>query len=315
MADHQLQSKREVQLHSHDFEWEDLARECQMQEKEDVEMIEDEEKEGLLETQQLAKEAKDKWDVFHQRNNGWLVACHSSHCVLSCSKLKLTRFCWCFIHPGKVYKPRNYLVKEFPELCAPEREVVEILELGCGYGSAIFPILTECPNVRAQACDFSAHAIDILQHNPEYDARRCRAFVCDIAQEELAGVAPESVDIVLMVFVLSALPPESFAHALQKVYAALRPGGVVCFRDYGLYDLAMRRNAKKLGPSLYYRSDGTLASFFSREALAQLFEQAGFRTLENEYCTVRLRNRKKGVTMDRVWLHAKLQKPKVKQEA
>ncbi|KAG7377121.1 Methyltransferase-like protein 6 [Phytophthora pseudosyringae] len=281
MADQSTKPRREVQLHSHDFEWEDLAKECQMQEEGDVEVLEDEAKEGLLETQQLAQEAKDKWDDFHRRNN------------------------------GKVYKPRNYLVKEFPELYTPEREVLEVLELGCGYGSAIFPILAECPNVHAQVCDFSAHAIDILQHNPEYEHTRCRAFVCDIAQEELAGVAPQSIDIVLMVFVLSALPPESFAHALQKLFTALQPGGILCFRDYGLYDLAMRRNAKKLGPNLYYRSDGTLAFFFSREVLAELFEQAGFRTLENEYCTVRLRNRKKGVTMDRVWLHAKFQKPEL----
>ncbi|KAG3119087.1 hypothetical protein PI124_g4806 [Phytophthora idaei] len=281
-ADQKLKPKREVQLHSRDFEWEDLAQECQLHAEGGDEVIEDEEKDGLLETQQLAKEAKDKWDDFHQRNN------------------------------GKVYKPRNYLVKEFPELYSPEREVVEVLELGCGYGSAIFPILAECPNIHAQVCDFSAHAIDILQHNPEYDPTRCRAFVCDIAQEELKDVAPESVDIVLMVFVLSALPPESFAQALQKIFAALRPGGIVCFRDYGLYDLAMRRNAKKLGPNLYYRSDGTLAYFFSCEVLADLFDRAGFHTLENEYCTVRLRNRKKGVTMDRVWLHAKFQKPEAK---
>ncbi|KAK1934246.1 Methyltransferase-like protein 6 [Phytophthora citrophthora] len=276
MAEQDAKPKREVQLHSHDFEWDDLARECQLQEEINVDPIEDE---GLLETQQLADEAKNKWNVFHQRNN------------------------------GKVYKPRNYLVKEFPELSTPELETLEVLELGCGYGSAIFPILAECSNVHAQVCDFSAHAIDILQHNAQYDLARCRAFVCDIAQEELLGVVPQSIDIVLMVFVLSALPPESFDQTLRKIFAAVRPGGIVCFRDYGLYDLAMRRNAKKLGPNLYYRSDGTLAFFFSREGLAELFERAGFRTLENEYCTVRLRNRKKGVTMDRVWLHAKFQKP------
>ena len=214
-----------------------------------------------------------------------------------------------------MYKPRNYLVKEFPELCTSKCEVVEVLELGCGYGSAIFPILAQCPKVHAQVCDFSACAINILEQNPEYNATRCRAFVCDIAQEELAGVAPESIDIVLMVFVLSALPPESFACALNKIFVALRPGGMVCFRDYGLYDLAMRRNAKKLAPSLYYRNDGTLASFFSREKLALLFEQAGFRTMENEYCTVRLRNRKKRVMMDRVWLHAKFTKINEQEEA
>ncbi|KAI9990324.1 hypothetical protein PInf_021134 [Phytophthora infestans] len=282
MTDQKPKLKREVQLHSCDFEWEDLARECQVHTEEGDEVIEDDTKGGLLETKQLAKEAKYKWDVFHQRNN------------------------------GKVYKPRNYLVKEFPELYSPEHAELEVLELGCGYGSAIFPILAECPNIHAQVCDFSAHAIDILQHNPEYDATRCRTFVCDIAQEELTGVAYESIDIVLMVFVLSALPPKSFARAVQKIFTVLRPGGIVCFRDYGLYDLAMLRNAKKLGPSLYYRSDGTLAYFFSREVLAELFEQARFQILENDYCTVRLRNRKKGVTMDRVWLHAKFKKPEAK---
>ncbi|CAI5742700.1 unnamed protein product [Hyaloperonospora brassicae] len=276
-----------VQLHSHDFEWADLAHECQRTEAEQEEghsgsesavAVIDDGRERC-DTQQLAKEARDKWDVFHQRHN------------------------------GRVYRPRNYLVTAFPELCAPERNAVDVLELGCGYGSAIFPILATYPNVRAQVCDFSAHAIRMLEQHADYDAARCRAFVCDIVQEELVGVPRASIDIVLMVFVLSALPPESFARTLQKVYAVLRPGGIVCFRDYGLYDLAMRRNAKKLGPNLYYRSDGTLAYFFSRETLVQLFEQAGFRTLEATYCTVRLRNRRKGVTMDRVWLHAKLEKP------
>ncbi|KAL8021189.1 putative electron transfer flavoprotein-ubiquinone oxidoreductase [Plasmopara halstedii] len=273
--------EREVQLYSNDFAWEDLARTCEMQ----VEVWMDDEALGvkannkLLEMQQLAIEAKNKWDDFHQRNK------------------------------GKAYKPRNYLIKEFPELDSPDREVIEVLELGCGYGSTIFPILAKCPNVHAQVCDFSANAIDILQLNADYDSKRCRAFVCDIALEELKDVAPESIDIVLMIFVLSALPPESFARTLKKIYAALQPEGVVCFRDYGLYDLAMRRNAKKLGPSLYYRNDGTLAYFFSREKLSELFSQAGFIVLENDYCTVRLRNRKNGVTMDRVWLHAKFRKP------
>ncbi|GMF51495.1 unnamed protein product [Phytophthora fragariaefolia] len=288
---------RDVQLHSHDFEWDDLARECRLQD-------EDEGARNTRETQLLAEEAKDKWDVFHRRNNG-LAGDELDGPEGGGKKLTLV----CLVHAGKVYKPRNYLVKEFPELHAPERQALQLLELGCGYGSAIFPILAECPNVHAQVCDFSAHAIDILQQNAEFDPTRCRAFVCDIAQEELHGVAAESIDIVLMVFVLSAIPPESFGCALRKIYAALKPGGVVCFRDYGLYDLAMRRNAKKLGPNLYYRSDGTLAYFFSREKLEDEFGQSGFQMLENEYCTVRLRNRKKGVTMDRVWLHAKFQKP------
>uniref|UniRef100_K3X6L9 Methyltransferase type 12 domain-containing protein n=1 Tax=Globisporangium ultimum (strain ATCC 200006 / CBS 805.95 / DAOM BR144) TaxID=431595 RepID=K3X6L9_GLOUD len=279
-------AKKAVELHSHDFAWEDLARVCEPQirshgEAEDGTHGDDEDCGEDGEGEECwGRVAKENWNVFHQKNN------------------------------GKVYKPRNYLVQEFPELTSMEQDTVQLLELGCGYGSAVFPILAECPKVHAQVCDFSAHAIDILQQNPLYDASRCRAFVCDIAQEEFAGVTPGSIDIVLMVFVMSALLPASFATTLQKVYNALRPGGIVCFRDYGLYDLAMMRNAKMLSKSLYYRSDGTLAYFFSKEDLVEYFErQTGFLPLENEYCTVRLKNRKRNVVMDRVWLHAKFQKP------
>ncbi|TDH70841.1 hypothetical protein CCR75_005550 [Bremia lactucae] len=272
---------RDVQLHSCDFSWEDLAKECETHVESSSVVKDTDSIVDFVAPQQLIAKAKAKWDVFHARNN------------------------------GKVYKPRNYLVKEFPELSSSEFKAIEVLELGCGYGSAIFPILAECSNVHAQVCDFSAHAISILERNPAYDPLRCRAFVCDIAQEAFKEIAPGSIDIVLMIFVLSALLPESFARTLDKIFAALQPGGLVCFRDYGLYDLAMRRNAKKLGPTLYYRGDGTLATFFSREVVAELFEQAGFCVLENEYCTVRLRNRKKGIDMDRVWLHAKFQKPGV----
>jgi methyltransferase-like protein 6 len=181
-----------------------------------------------------------------------------------------------------------------------------VLEIGCGYGSAIFPILSECASVTADVCDFSASAIAILQQNPQYDPARCNAFVCDIVNDELP-LPPHSVDVVLLVFVLSALPPATFAQTLQKIDRVLKPGGAVCLRDYGLYDLAMRRNAKRLAPSLYYRSDGTLAYFFSTQDVEKLF--SGYEIVENEYCTVRLVNRKKKVAMDRVWIHSKCKKP------
>ena len=80
----------EVQLHSHDFEWADLAHECQRIEAEQAEghsggesavaMTIDDGHE-LCDTQQLAKEARDKWDVFHQRHSGkWYIY---SECVNS----------------------------------------------------------------------------------------------------------------------------------------------------------------------------------------------------------------------------------------
>ncbi|KAF0687605.1 Aste57867_20664 [Aphanomyces stellatus] len=270
----QIPMKPAGSFHAHDFEWSDLATKCRAQ------LADDDTKTVVhVSGDELGELAQHNWDVFHAKNN------------------------------GKVYKPRNYLSKEFPDL----RSATSVLEVGCGYGSAIFPLLAECPSMHAHVCDFSPHAIDILTSNPLYDVSRCHAFVCDLVRDQLEGVPDGSVDIVLMVFVLSAIPPSAFALVLEKVHRALKPGGVVCFRDYGLYDLAMMRSVKKIESAadafdaLYYRSDGTLAYYFSVENLDTLFG-AAFDTVENHYCTVRLRNRRTGTDMDRVWIHGKFQK-------
>lgn len=45
----------------------------------------------------------------------------------------------------------------------------------------------------------------------------------------------------------------------------LRPGGILCFRDYGVFDLAQLRvpETSVITPQLHFRGDGTLAYYFS----------------------------------------------------
>lgn len=93
---------------------------------------------------------------------------------------------------------------------------------------------------------------------------------------------------------------------MQAVRQALRPGGLLLFRDYALYDLTQLRfsGSQKVDDCLYRRSDGTLSFFFSREQYCALAEAAGLQLVECDYACVYNTNRKTGERLERAFLHA-----------
>ncbi|KAK4757027.1 hypothetical protein SAY87_007154 [Trapa incisa] len=119
------------------------------------------------------------------------------------------------------------------------------------------------------------------------------------------------LDFVTLIFTLSAIPFQMMSSALVKCFSVLKPGGLVLFRDYGLFDMTMLRfePGKRVGFLEYMRSDGTRSYFFSLETVRDLFIQAGFIEVELDYCCIKSVNRKKGKSMQRVWVHGKFQKP------
>ncbi|XP_027727952.1 methyltransferase-like protein 6 isoform X2 [Vombatus ursinus] len=187
----------------------------------------------------LEKEAQKNWDLFYKRNS--------------------TNF----------FKDRHWTTREFEELrsCREfEDQKLTILEAGCGVGNCLFPLLEEDLNIFAYACDFSPRAVEYVKQNPLYDAERCKAFHCDLTQDDLLEHVPAaSVDVVTLIFVLSAVHPDKMHLVLQNVYKVLKPGKCVLFRDYGLNDHAMLRfkAGNKLGENFYVRQDGTRAYFFT----------------------------------------------------
>lgn len=72
------------------------------------------------------------------------------------------------------------------------------------------------------ACDFSQHAIELLKTNQDYklNENRCFPFVCDLVNDDLEQKLPSNVkvDIVTLIFVLSAIHPKNFDKAIKNIY-------------------------------------------------------------------------------------------------
>lgn len=188
----------------------------------------------ILETKaaNLERDAKRHWDIFYKRNE------------------------------TKFFRDRHWTTREFQELInfdADERIIY--LELGCGVGNMIFPLVEEgFSNFYFYACDFSPRAVEFVKKNKLYDENRMKAFCADLTTDDLfVNVEENSVDIASLIFVLSAIHPTKWPHVAKVAYRVLRPGGVVLFRDYGRYDMAQLRfkPGHKISDNFYMRQDGT----------------------------------------------------------
>ncbi|CAO2645724.1 tRNA N(3)-methylcytidine methyltransferase METTL2, partial [Lemmus lemmus] len=251
------------------------------------------------------------------------------------------------IHENGFFKDRHWLFTEFPELapshnpltdsplvprveetvtqelshleiCADEfpgsSATYRILEVGCGVGNTVFPILqtNNNPNLFVYCCDFSATAIELVKTNSEYDPSRCFAFVHDLCDEDQSYPMPEdSLDVIVLIFVLSAIVPDKMQKAISRLSRLLKPGGVMLLRDYGRYDMAQLRFKKGqcLSGNFYVRGDGTRVYFFTQDELHALFTAAGLEKVQNLVDRRLQVNRGKRLAMYRVWVQCRYSKP------
>ncbi|XP_035776137.1 tRNA N(3)-methylcytidine methyltransferase METTL6-like [Anopheles albimanus] len=265
-------------------------------------LLEEQNKRMVTEFQalKLEREARKHWDLFYKRNE--------------------TRF----------FKDRHWTTREFTELLSarcpavsgdvpqiddgqPPKTAKTLLEIGCGVGNLIFPLIEEGHrDFFIYACDLSPRAVELVRKHNLYDDRYMNAFACDITTNEVFGtLAEQSLDIATLIFVLSAIHPDKFRTTLSNIYRLMKPGGVVLFRDYGRYDMAQLRfkPGHKIAENFYMRQDGTRSYYFAEDEISALFQGVGFEVLVNSYIHRRTINPKENIDVPRIFVQGKFRKP------
>ena len=145
----------------------------------------------------LELDAKKNWDLFYRRNK------------------------------ANFFKDRFWTWREFDELNDNDTEhnaqFTRLLEVGCGVGNFMYPLLEHNKRMFVYACDFSTDAVQLVKANPAYDTTRCSAFVCNLAEPRSLTSAFEAqganglVDIVTLIFVLSAIHPDKMRACIDNI--------------------------------------------------------------------------------------------------
>ncbi|XP_025849847.2 tRNA N(3)-cytidine methyltransferase METTL8, mitochondrial isoform X6 [Vulpes vulpes] len=201
------------------------------------------------------------------------------------------------------------------ELFPGSNATFRILEVGCGAGNSVFPILNtlqDAPESFLYCCDFASGAVELVKLHSSYRAAQCCAFVHDVCDEDLPFPFPDGIlDVILLVFVLSSIHPDRMQGVINRLSNLLKPGGMLLFRDYGRYDKTQLRFKRGhcLSENFYVRGDGTRAYFFTKGEVHNMFCKAGLDEKQNLVDRRLQVNRKKQVKMHRVWVQGKFQKP------
>lgn len=215
------------------------------------------------------------------------------------------------------FKNRKWLFQEFDilrKVTQKDAGPVTVLEVGAGNGSTCWPLLAENHNqeFKLHACDFSKKSIEVIRQQETYIANNpdhVQADVWDITSDDLPpGLVEGGVDVIIMIFIFSALEPKQWKQAVTNAFRLLKLGGELLFRDYARGDLAMIRfkKGRYLEENFYVRGDGTRVYFFDRDELERIW------TTEHEFTTSNLAidnrllvNRGKQLKMYRSWIQGR----------
>ncbi|KAI5192822.1 tRNAThr (cytosine32-N3)-methyltransferase [Nematocida minor] len=245
------------------------------------------------------------------------------------------------------FKERQWISKEHPELLVHSNKV---LEIGCGTGSTLIPLikarldrmndylqnsssannnevkngdgdesaeiidisdsdLLKCNNVYGM--DYSQTAVGLLQSCiPRLASHFAPGDVTKVGEYfTFGGKVLDSVDIILLIYTLSAVHPSAYPSVFRLMHRTLGAGGIVIFKDYYEMDLTQLRfkESQVLDKNLYVRGDDTYVYYFSRCEIEKQIEGL-FRIVKYKEDRKLVINRKTQKEMYRCFIEIKLEK-------
>jgi len=141
----------------------------------------------------------------------------------------------------------------------------KLLDIGCSFGSLL--------DAAARA-GFSTYGLDISRCAVE--EVRNKGHAAEQGTPETVSIPGTPLDVATMVEVIEHLASPS--KALQKIAAALKPGGLILIQTANMDG----RQAVKAGADYHYFLPGHL-HYFSRKTLTRLLQQSGYNRIRYHY--------------------------------
>ena len=182
-----------------------------------------------------------------------------------------------YLHRGRLWGGST---PSLPQLPGSSR----ILELGCGDGKTVFPLVQAGCSVTA--LDLSRHALSLCK-NACPDPDRVSLLIADTRQIPFRD---ESFDGIIASHIAGHLSLAGRRQLACEVRRLLIPGGMMYFRDFSTGDFRFGRG-EETEAGTFLRKNGIATHYFTDEDVQSLFTRFEVHSLVQHQWEMRVRGR------------------------
>jgi SAM-dependent methyltransferase len=117
-------------------------------------------------------------------------------------------------------------------ISASKRPVEQVLDLGCGTGSLMQPILDKYPDAEVYGIDFDPLLLPLAQERLRSYGNRVSIILADLRSSDWQKHLPGSVDAVISATALHWLTAKQLSDLYHQLSKVIRPGGLFLNADH-----------------------------------------------------------------------------------